>query len=90
MTETAQTAAYDDLMSKNRNLCDSIAKLVDEKADLQKSVEALSAANVRLADELKAVIAEKETLRKQLIAKSGMGTQENLPGTFGELRRSQS
>ena len=61
-----------------KNLCDSINALVDEK-------HALMAANDRLANELKACIAEKGELQKQLALKSGMGIQENRPGTFGAV-----
>jgi hypothetical protein len=78
MTETPSAAAYNDLVAKNKNLCDSITRLVDEKAEL-------AAANTRLAGELKAVIAEKGELQKQLAQKSGMGIQENRPGTFHDL-----
>jgi hypothetical protein len=63
-----------------KNLCDSINALVDEK-------HALMAANDRLANELKACIAEKGELQKQLALKSGMGIQENNSALFTELKR---
>jgi hypothetical protein len=63
-----------------RNLKDNINALVDEK-------HALVAANERLATELKACIAEKGELQKQLALKSGLGIHENRPETFADLKK---
>ena len=63
-----------------KNLCDSINALVDEKHKLM-------TVNDRMARELKACIAEKGELQKQLALKSGMGIQENNSALFTELKR---
>lgn len=77
--DIAETAAAAAAAEKIANLCDNISRLVDEKAEL-------TAANERLAVELKACIAEKGELQKQLRLKNGMGIQQNQPETFSHLK----
>jgi hypothetical protein len=81
---------------KIQRLCDTISKLVDEKADMAALIKTIGAekdqlvleykaclgSNARLATELRACIAEKGELQKQLALKSGMGIHENRPETF--------
>ena len=73
---TTETITPDLVAQLRRNIAD----LLDENTELK-------AANARLGEAAKALIAEKGDLQKQLAAKSGLGVQQNQPGAFHDLQR---
>ena len=77
-TTMLEEVSTDALQARLDILTDNVNALVDEKAEL-------SAANMRLAEQLKAVIAEKGELEQKLKRLDGMGVQQNNPEAFSQL-----